>query len=84
MINFLDYLYYDIEKPLIFNSGLFLFFFLGFLGVFILFRKQRIARAKRHLAKRLRRVAPKVRQCKKAKTNSRRCRCYSYSFYLRH
>ena len=45
MINFQDYLYYDIEKPLIFNSGLFLFFFLGFLFVFILFRKQRIARA---------------------------------------
>ena len=45
MINFEDYLYYDIEKPLIFNSGLFLFFFFGFLGVFILFRKQRIARA---------------------------------------
>ena len=45
MIDFKDYIYYNIEKPLIFNSGLFLFLFFGFLSVFILLRKQRIARA---------------------------------------
>tara|TARA_B100000900_G_scaffold407322_1_gene419828 strand:- start:293 stop:1741 length:1449 start_codon:yes stop_codon:yes gene_type:complete len=45
MIDFKDYIFYNIEKPLIFNSGLFLFLFFGFLSVFILLRKQRIARA---------------------------------------
>ena len=45
MIDFKDYIYYNIEKPLIFNSGLFLFLFFGFLSVFILLKKQRIARA---------------------------------------
>tara|TARA_B100000927_G_scaffold199236_1_gene161142 strand:+ start:263 stop:1711 length:1449 start_codon:yes stop_codon:yes gene_type:complete len=45
MIDFKDYIYYNIEKPLIFNSGLFLFLFFGFLSVFILLRKQRVARA---------------------------------------
>tara|TARA_Y100001954_G_C15802281_1_gene600769 strand:+ start:1281 stop:2729 length:1449 start_codon:yes stop_codon:yes gene_type:complete len=45
MIDFKEYIFYNIEKPLIFNSGLFLFLFFGFLSVFILLRKQRIARA---------------------------------------
>ena len=44
MNNLQDYILYNIERPLIFNSGLFLFLFLGFLGVFILLKKQGIGR----------------------------------------
>ena len=44
MIDFKEYIFYNIEKPLIFNSGLFLFYF-WFSQCFILLRKQRIARA---------------------------------------
>lgn len=44
MINLQHYIYYNIDNPLIFNSGLFLFLFFGFISVFILLRKQRIAR----------------------------------------
>ena len=44
MIDLQDYIYYNIDNPLIFNSGLFLFLFFGFISVFILLRKQRIAR----------------------------------------
>ena len=44
MIDLLSYFKYSPDAPLLFNSAQFLYFFIGFLCLFLLFRKQRFLR----------------------------------------